>query len=396
MSTRFGWGPVLVAALALSACNRQAPARSGGTALAKVELREIRWLVRATGTIQPEKAVTLAVPQLHNAGELVLTRIVRSGTQVREGDIVAEFDRTRSLDQARDALARYEDLQHRIEQRKAQQRSDREKRASDLQQAEADLAKARLELRKGPLLSEIDRLKTESKVEIAAAQVLSLTKSGLAHGAAEAADLRIIELQCDRQRVTMERARANAGRLQIRSPLAGMVAQEVVWRQSQGQPGHPQEGDQLWAGQALLKVFASTEMEVLVSVAEPDGAMLAPGARAQVRLDSYPDLVFLAHFDAASPVASSAGEGNAKTFAARFRLESKDRHLLPDLSAAVDVELSTAGPVLAVPRAAVRYRQAKPYAILKGRERTIELGRAFDDSFLEVASGLAAGDEVTR
>ena len=70
---------------------------------------------------------------------------------------------------ARDAQARYDDLLHQIEQRKAQQRSDREKRASELQEAEADLAKARLELRKGPLLSEIDRLKNESKLEIAAA-----------------------------------------------------------------------------------------------------------------------------------------------------------------------------------------------------------------------------------
>ncbi len=387
-------------ALALPACNRQTPSpaaagQTGGTNSARVESREIRWRVRATGTIQPVEAVTLAAPQLRNAGDLVLTRIVPGGTRVREGEIVAEFDRTRALDRERDVRARYEDLQHQVEQRKAQQRSDQEKRASDLQQAEADLAKARLELRKGPLLSEIDRLKAESKLDIAAVHVESLKKSGRAHLAAEAADLSILELQRDRQKTALERAQDNAERLQIRSPLAGMVVQDVIWRSGQNQPGHPQEGDQLWAGQPLVKVFAATAMQVLVSVAEPDGALLAPGIRAQVRLDAYPEVAFPAHFDTASPVASG-GDGSASTFAARFRLESDDRRLLPDLSAAVDVELSTAGPVVAVPRAALRYRQGRPYVIVAGRERNIDLGRAFDDSFIEVASGLAPGDEVGR
>ena len=391
---------VLLTALALAACDRQAPplavtAQGRVSALARVESRPLRWRVRATGTIQPVQAVTLSTPQLRNGGDLVLTRIAPSGTRVREGDIIAEFDRTRSLDRARDAQARYEDLQHQVEQRKAQQHSDQEKRVSDLQQAEADLAKARLELRKGPLLSEIDHLKAESKLDVATAHVASLTKSDRAHRVAEVADLKILELQRDRQKTALERAQENAERLQIRSPLAGMVVQDVIWRSGQNQPGHPQEGDQLWAGQPLVKVFASTAMEVLVSVAEPDGSLLAPGTRAEVRLDAYPEVAFPAHFDTASPVASG-GNRSAKTFAARFRLESDDRRLLPDLSAAVDVELSTAGPVVAVPRAVVRYRQGRPYVILAGRERDIELGRAFDDSYLEVASGLAAGDEVSR
>jgi len=174
-----------------------------------------------------------------------------------------------------------------------------------------------------------------------------------------------------------------------------MVVQDVLWRSSANQPGHPQEGDQLWAGQALLKVFASAEMEMRASVAEPDGAMLVPGIRAEVRLDAYPDQVFPAHLEISSPVASG-GDNSVRTFDARFLLESKDRRLLPDLSASADVELKTASSVLAVPRAAVRYRQGKPYVIAAGRERAIELGRAFDGEFLEVSSGLAAGDEVGR
>ncbi len=385
----------LVPALAFCGCGRETLAQTANPALVRVEKREIRRHVRATGTIQPVEAVTLSVPQLWEAGDLVLTRIAHSGAVVRQGDIVAEFDRTRILDRARDAQARYDDLLHQIEQKKAQQRSDQEKRASDLQQAQADLEKASLDLRKGPLLSEIDRLKAESRLEIAIAHVASLKKSGHSHDVAEAADLKILLLQCERRKAALERAQTNAERLQIRSPLDGMVVQEVVWRSSQNQPGHPQEGDQLWAGQPLVRVFSSAEMEVRVSVAEPDGAMLAFGTRAQVRLDAYPELTFPAHFDSASPVAVGSSD-SIKAFGARFLLESADRHLLPDLGASVDVELSTSGPVVAVPRSAVHYRQAKPYVILAGSEHPIELGPAFDDQFLEVASGLEPGDEVSQ
>jgi hypothetical protein len=79
-------------------------------------------------------------------------------------------------------------------------------------------------------------------------------------------------------------------------------------------------------------------MEVETLVGEPDGAILAPGARAKVRLDAYPELIFDAHFISASPVAASALGAPIKTFAARFRLDQSDPHLLPDLSAAVIVE----------------------------------------------------------
>jgi hypothetical protein len=88
----------------------------------------------------------------------------------------------------------------------------------------------------------------------------------------------------------------------------------------------------------MVRIFDPTEMEVQTSVGEPDGAALTPGTKAVVRLDGYPDLVFHAHLVSASPVASSALGSPIKSFAARFRLEESDPHLLPDLSAAVIIE----------------------------------------------------------
>jgi multidrug efflux pump subunit AcrA (membrane-fusion protein) len=362
-----------------------------------VSRRQITRHVRATGTVQPVDAVTVMVPEIVDAGNsLILTKILPSGSIVRPGDVVAEFDRTKLLDQARDANAKYQDLQHQVEQKKAQHRADDERRASELQQAEADLAKAQIELRKGPLLSEIDRLKAESKLDIAQAHVASLKKTMELRQASDAADLKILELQRDRQKVTMERSQANSERLQIRASIPGMVVQDTVWRRDG--PGQPQEGDQLWSGQALLRIFSATDMDILLSVAEPDGAALKPGTRALVRLDAYPTLQFNATFVSAAPVASTVIGSDVRTFQARFRLEGRDPHLLPDLSAAVDLEVSTGGPVPAIPRAAVQYRKSIPYVVRIANdgarhETEVALG-GFDDLYVEVKSGLGVGDRV--
>lgn len=231
-------------------------------------------------------------------------------------------------------------LGHQVEQCAAQNSADSAQRTADLQRAEADLAKAALDLRKGQVLSEIDRLKAQVRIESAKAHVESLGKSIAAQARADAAALRILELQRDRQKVMLERALRNADRLEIKAPLAGMVALENVWRNNS--MGHPQEGDQLWNGQPIVRIFDTSEMVVRTSVGEPDDAALGPGCRALVRLDAYPDLVFSAHLQSASPVAASAMGSPIKTFTAMFRLDKADPRLLPDLSAAVLIEPSRA------------------------------------------------------
>jgi multidrug efflux pump subunit AcrA (membrane-fusion protein) len=298
--------------------------------------------VRATGTIQAVRFYGVLVPQVSGqGGRLTLTRLIPNGSKVKEGDLLAEFDRTQQLDNAREAQAKYDDLTHQVEQRKAQNRADAEKRAADLQKAEADVAKARLQLQKAPLLSEIDKLKADVKLENALAHVSSLNQSNPAHDRADAAALRIVELQRDRQKVTLERTLNNASKLEIRAPLAGMIAHDNVWRN--GSMGHAQEGDQLWSGQPLLRIFDPSDMEVRTMVGEPDGAALVPGCRAVVRVDAYPDLELPARLESASPAAASALGSPIKTFSARFRLERTDPHLLPDLSAAVIIEPPEAG-----------------------------------------------------
>src|SRR5579864_8015933 len=202
------WAAMLCVALVLAGCQARTAPTADNTPSnpplkkIKVQLARLHRLLRSNGTVQAVNALTIRVPQIEGqGGNLTLTKLIPTGAEVKEGDLLAEFDRTKEVDNARDAQAKYEDLRHQVEQRIAQHRADAEKRAADLQQARADLSKAELELRKGPILSEIDRLKNQAKLEDAQAHVASLKRSMSFHDVAEAADLKILELQRDRQKV---------------------------------------------------------------------------------------------------------------------------------------------------------------------------------------------------
>ena len=293
--------------------------------------------VRLTGIIQAVHSSKVLVPQIWGqGGPMTLTKLIPNGSEVKEGDVVAVFDSTQQADAARDTQAKYDDLSHQVEQKQAQNRADAEKRMSDFKQAEADLAKAQMELEKGPTLAEIERLKDEVKVEIAQKHVESLKRSMASHDKADAAALRILELQRDRQKVALDRAQSNLEKLNLKANLSGMVAHQNLFRNNS--MGHALEGDQLFRGQPIVSIFDPSEMLVRCAVGEPDGAALVQGMRATVYLDAYPDLVLPAHFEFASPVASSALGSPIKSFTAVFKLDKTDRHLMPDLSAAVVLE----------------------------------------------------------
>jgi multidrug resistance efflux pump len=295
--------------------------------------------VRATGVIQAVRSYAIQVPKIEGqGGNLTIATLVENGITVKPGDVLATFDRSNEVKLLRDAETKLDDLQHQIEEKKAEHGSNGEKRVLDLAQAQADLEKAEIEMRKGPVLSAIDQEKNRVKLEDAREHVASLKKSNAAHDTAELADVRILELQRDRQKVAVERQTRNLDRLSVKAPIQGMVALAMTYRNNS--IGHPEEGDQLWPGSPLLRIFDPSEMRVEVSVGEPDGAVLVPEARVKVHLDAFPSLEFPARFESASPVATSALGASVKTFTARFRLERADAHVLPDLSAAVDIEAS--------------------------------------------------------
>ena len=162
--------------------------------------------------------------------------------------------------------------------------------------------------------------------------------------AAQAA-IRILEIQRDRTHETMMHAQANADLMQIHSPLDGVVVLNTIWKQ--GTMGEVQEGDQIRAGVPFMQVVNPSIMQVRVLANQQDFPSLAVGQTAKVRLDAYPDMVFPAKVDQISPI-GEGGDFSSKlrVFVVIVAIQGNNPKLMPDLSAAVDVDVSRrdAGP----------------------------------------------------
>lgn len=293
--------------------------------------------IRVTGVVEAVRSTRVAVPGLTGQNNrLTLTRLIPNGSRVEVGDPVAAFDPFEQIDALRAARGKADDLDHQAQQKMAQNRTETEKRRSDLRQAEADLSKALLEVGKAPILAEIAKQQNQIRAETAKARVASLSISQAHRDQASQAQLKILELQRDRQRVAMERAQDNINVMQVKAPIAGIVAHAVLYRN--GSITHAQEGDQMYRGNGLVSIFDPAEMLVRCLVGEPDQVSLEAGARVKIYLDAYPDLELHGRFESASPIATTALGSNIKTFTALFRIDESDPRLLPDLSAAVVIE----------------------------------------------------------
>ncbi|HUX68226.1 MAG TPA: HlyD family efflux transporter periplasmic adaptor subunit [Terriglobales bacterium] len=391
----------LLAALALAGCGRagaQRPEAGGGEAVATVARGRLTRLLRVGGTTAAVHAFTLRIPQIPGqSSQFVLVSIVANGVEVKQGEVLAQFDATAEIQNALDAKAKYDDLRHQVQDTRAQNQANAEQRASDLQQAEADLGKAQLELKKAPILSAIDAQTDRLNLEDAAAHIASLKKENALKAEADGAGLRGLELKRDQQQVEWERAQSTVAKLTLRAPLAGMVGLVPVYRANSEGPAQP--GDQLYSGSPLLRIFDPSDMEVDGQINEADSATLTPGLKGVLHLDAYPRLRLAVHFLAASPVAVAGGFGvPIRTFAATFQVDQRDARLLPDLSAAVDLEITSPQPQLLVPRAAVHFVASQPYVSVRGangqwREQAVELGN-FDDQQVAIVGGLRAGERV--
>ncbi|MGH9495549.1 MAG: HlyD family secretion protein, partial [Candidatus Sulfotelmatobacter sp.] len=282
-------------------------------------------------------APLLAGQQVHT---LTIIHLLPAGTRVKQGDLLVEFDRQDQLHDFIDKKAEYEKLVDQVAEEQAKEVAARAKDDTELKTAEDNLRKAELEVQKLEILSRIDAEKKQEDLDEAKATYDQLRETyDLKRKAAQAA-IRILEIQRDRTQQTMMHAHANADLMQIHSPLDGVVVLNTIWKQ--GTMGEVQEGDQVRAGVPFMQVVNPATMQVRVMANQEDFPFLQVGQTAKVRMDAYPEMVFAGKVDQVSPI----GEGSdfspkMRNFVVIVAIQGNDPKLMPDLSAAVDVDTST-------------------------------------------------------
>jgi HlyD family secretion protein len=355
--------------------------------------------IRVTGSTEAVHAYVVQAPRLAGGGaRMVLVHLARAGTPVHKGDVLAEFDRQEQLKQFRDSQADYLDFLDKIKKQEADNSADRAKDQTALQAADDAHQKDKLEMAKNEILSRIDADRNRLMLEQDAATLKQLRETFELKERAREAQLKDLEIQREKAHGQMLYAQINSQRLAIHSPLEGLVVLNPIWKGSS--MGDPQEGDEIWPGLSFMQVVDPSTMEVTARVNQVDFPYLCLGQRVQVLLDAYPDLVLTGSIDHLAAIGNTSSLSQAvHNFNATFAIQGNDPRLLPDLSAAVDVELNRLPNVLLAPRDALMVENGKTFVWVKRaagfEKQPVTIGLS-NDLEAVVLSGLEAGDVVRR
>ena len=376
------------------------PSAIGGESTVRVERKNFSQLFRLNGTTQASRSFVVLAPKLEGAqvGSMVITKLVPAGTHVKKNDVLVEFDPQAQTKDYLDKKSAYEILVGQVAQKQAEEDIARAKDDTAMKQADDELKRAQLELQKNEIVSRIDAEKNQEALDEAQTTLKQLKGTYQLKGAAAASAIRILEIQRDRALEATRYAQGNAAKMIVHSPMEGVVVYNTIWLG--GRMGTVQQGDQVRPGVPFLQVVDPSQMEVRVELNQVDLLKVHPGQQAQMHLDAYPGMTPPAILEELSPLGHTGQFTEAvRSFTARFSVQGTDPRLLPDLSAALDLELGSQNNVIVVPWQSLGIEAGHPFVWLKTtssfEKRTVQTGPR-NDAEAVVVSGLAEGDKIRR
>src|SRR5207302_1891245 len=257
---------------------------------------------------------------------------------------------------------------------------------------------AQVELQRNEIVSRIDAEKNQEAVDEAQTTLKQLKETYQLKRAAAAAAIRIVEIQRDRALEAMRYSQGNAAKMVVHSPMPGVVVYNTIWLG--GRMGTVQQGDQVRPGVPFLQVVDPSQMEVRVQLNQVDLLKVHPGQQAQMYLDAYPGMALPAVLEDISPLGHTGHFTEAvRSFNARFSVQGMDARHLPDLSAALDLDLGSQKNVLVVPWQSIGFEGGHSFVWLEtsggSEKRTVQAGSRNDLEAI-VKSGLSEGDIIRR
>ncbi|MCI0421068.1 MAG: HlyD family efflux transporter periplasmic adaptor subunit [Acidobacteria bacterium] len=384
---------------------------------AKAERRDFVRTLRIHGIVEAVQAYMVTAPRLSGSsptgqgtggggvggggggtGPLVVTTLIRSGTLVKKGDLLVEFDRQGQIKAALDRQAEFLDFEQQIAKKEAEHRAARAKDEAELKQAENSAEKASLDMRKNEVISKIDAEKNRQFLEEAKANRQQLLETLELKKRAAQAELKVLEIQRDRAKAAMVYAQGNSEKMSIRAPLDGLAVVSPIWKG--GRMDEVQEGEEVRPGSPILQVVNPALMQVRSRVNQADLSYLKIAQPVRVILDAYPELQFKGRLEQIAPIGIKSNFSQKMyTFISLFSIEGSDPKLIPDLSAAVDVELERIPNAVVLPRDAVAAENGQSFVRVKNgssfESRKVDLG-AVSDAEVVIQSGIEPGAVVLR
>ena len=331
---------------------------------------------------------------------IILQELVKPGSLVKKGDVVAEFDRQYMLNRLDDYKAAVIQSEAGFRKEKAENEVSLKAHEQVVRSAQAAVEKARLDMKTTPVRSAIQSERLKLALEEADARHKQLLEEVKFVEIKSRADLRGSEIDLQQVKVEQKRAEANADKLVIKAPIDGLTVMRQTFRGAEY--GQIQPGDQLHAGHLFMQIVDPSSMVVSALLNQVDVESLRIGQRARIRIDAFPDIELPGRVMSIGAITRVGGyrASYKKEIPVRLKLEKLDPRIIPDLSVSAEVTLESERQASAmVPLGAVFTdgTSGRPYVFVRSngawQRREVDLGLRNYLSAV-VRAGLNAGDTI--
>jgi hypothetical protein len=339
--------------------------------------------VRLQGTLRARIFANVVAPRLtipESGRAMSLIRVSDSGTRVRRGDIVAEFDPQAAkdhLDDTRDTLHARTNI---LAKQSAVLDIAYLGILKSIDAARAKLDRARWDLKSIPVRSAIQAETFRLNVEEAQAEYDAALASLPLQLEAQSAHQGIYEISEEIEKLHVARHEGDIRRLTVHSPVNGMVVLGYQHRHD-GAQATIGAGDRFWPGSPVLRVVDTSTLQVEGEINQSEAEQFRIGQSARVRLDGYPGAEYSARVRSIGVMATNPGRSQfyRRLIPIEVELLETDDRLLPDLTASAEVVIDRVNDVLLAPSDAVHEENGRPIVyVLKGQDserRPVTLGR---------------------
>ncbi len=346
--------------------------------------------IDASGIVVSEDVVRFSAPP-NRSWSMVVTHLAEEGRHVAQGELLVQFDGS-GVDE------RVRDLAGELAEAREERKSLVERHAREVEDEKVALAAAESRSRKADrkaeqpaeLIASVEYQKLAEEKRIAGRLLQLMRLRQPLSDRVRTARLLELEAKIRGREIQHTAAATELASFTVRAPRAGLF---VIGTDYQG--NKLDVGSSVYPGLLVAELASDTALAVRAEIPEHLAAQLAKDQPARLLVDAAGGVEVAGRVAAvAHSVRRKSRTSPATVRDARISLPPDTQGLRLGMSVQVTIEVAVAKNALAVPRAALAYRDGAPGVIHRNRGwAPVSLGERSEDMFV-VTAGLAAGDQV--
>jgi len=383
---------------------------------AKVMRGPVETKIHAVGELRPARTATITAPPI-SGGVLQIIHIVNTGTRVKEGDIVVQFDPSEQEYNLAQSQSQLDEADQQIVRLRADQAVKAAQNKVALLKAQYSVRRAELKVQGNDLLGRIEARKNLIDLEDAKRKYEQLQRDIQSRASSDAADLAVQNVARMKAQMGMKLAQQNIENLTWKAATDGVVVvgqnldalmsgSGSIRISSLADIPEFREGDQVYPGRLVAQIQNTGELEISSKVLETDRGNLAPGQPIDVWMDSASLKGYSGRIKSLATSASDASSAtttsdlldslSTRSFDAVFEVDGRGDQFCMGVSARVLIKRNSMPDALSIPRQALFQRDSKQVAyVRKGEEwEAREIRVQYLTESRAVIEGLAENTEV--